>query len=129
MQLKYELAVVGVGPPADLTPERYAVIVFDRGEVRAVGAFSGHRTKGGNDGADPAPGEALLPIEPGIASRAVVIVKPATDTRAKDTVLDGEIPKFERLEDGIFYDAILDWTEDAVGESIPEAALGIVAVT
>lgn len=106
MKLKYELAVVGVNPPADFTPEGYTVIVFDRGEVGDMGTLSGDRAKGGNNGANPAPGEALLPIESNVASRTVVIVKPTTDTRAKDAVLDGEIPKFERLEDGIFYTSL-----------------------
>ena len=42
--------------PADFAPEGYTVIVFDRSKVRHVGALSGDRAKGGNNGANPAPG-------------------------------------------------------------------------
>ena len=41
MQLKYKLAVVGMGPPTDFTPEGYSVIVFYCSEVGDVGALSG----------------------------------------------------------------------------------------
>jgi hypothetical protein len=129
MKLQNELAIVSVGPPTDFMPERYTVIVFDRGEVGAVGTFSGDRAKGGNNGANPSPGETLLPVEPSVASRTVVIVKAATDTGAKDAIPNGQIPKFERLENGIFYGPVVERAEDAIGESIPEPALGIVAAT
>ena len=100
-ELQDELAVVLVHPLADGAPEGHLVVGVDVGVVGQDAAAYVDRCVGGDDRADPAPGEALFPVDPGRRPAAVVVVDAPGDAAAEHPVLDGEAAELQRCEDRI----------------------------
>ncbi len=62
-------------------------------EIRYDPSLDGYWDKGGNDGPYASPGEFQLPINTGLVSRPVVVIKASRHVRTEDAVFDSKIPK------------------------------------
>src|SRR5438105_2126738 len=67
-ELHDEPAVIVMDALADLAPERNLVVMVDHGVAGQDAPAHRDRGVGGYDGADAAPGELLLPVQPCIAA-------------------------------------------------------------
>ena len=97
-ELHDELAIVLVNAFPHFAPERDFVVGIHHGVVWQDPSASMYRYKGRNDGPHAAFGKSCLPINAGLASGAVVVVKSAGYVRPDEPVLDGQITKGQSFE-------------------------------
>jgi hypothetical protein len=91
-------AIMLVNGLADGPPERDVSIVIDHRVVGDDAAAQMHRDKGRDDRPDASFGELHLPVDPGLVSRAVVVIETARHIRTEDAVLDGQVAELEGLK-------------------------------
>ena len=77
-------------------PEGRAGVAIDRRVVGHDAAAHRDRHERRDDRTDPALGELDLPVDARLVARAVVVVEPSGDVRAKHAVLDRQAPELER---------------------------------
>src|SRR5438105_1297438 len=100
-QLENVLAVVLVDGPADRSPERDVPIVIDHRVVRHDPPAQLYGYERRHDRPDASFGELRFPVDARLIARAVVVVEPSRHVRSEHTVLDGEIPELQWLEDRV----------------------------
>ena len=92
-------AVVLVHLPDERAPEGDRLVAVDVRVVRDDQAARVHRSVRRDDRTDAAARELEIPVDVRLVAGAVVVVEPPGKARAKDAVLQLEVPEAERLED------------------------------
>src|SRR5262245_48401616 len=103
-ELHDELAVPLMHRGADAFPHRDEIVAMHGAVIGGDAPLEQHRHEGRDDRADAAFGELALPVDAGLAERAVLVVPAARNAGAENAILDGEIAKLERGEDDVTHD-------------------------
>src|SRR5262249_7928957 len=104
-ELQDVLAIEAVHRGTEPLPQRDEIVAMDGGVVGDDASFHQHRHVGGDDRADAACGEFAFPIDAGLRERAVLVIEPARDVGAEDTVFDREIAESEGGKDAVLIHA------------------------